>query len=84
MHIGKRKVEGGRCSEPAVHNLTEVLHAGEFARIVMKTGTPVRIDKRSVHFDEMEAQPGENDITNFIYRSLQKPSTTTMLVVQYK
>ena len=67
MHIGKRKVEGGRCSEPAVHNLTESITRWGIRKNRMKTGTPVRIDKRSVHFDEMEAQPGENDYHQFSF-----------------
>ncbi|WP_311156950.1 tRNA uridine-5-carboxymethylaminomethyl(34) synthesis enzyme MnmG [Prevotella nigrescens] len=67
MHIGKRKVEGGRCSEPAVHNLTESITRWGIRKNRMKTGTPVRIDKRSIHFDEMEEQPGENDYHQFSF-----------------
>ena len=51
MHIGKRKVEGGRCAEPAVHNFTESITRHGIRADRMKTGTPVRIDRRSVHFD---------------------------------
>ena len=67
MHIGKRQVEGGRCAEPAVHNFAESITRWGVRKDRMKTGTPVRIDKRSVHFDEMEAQPGENDYHQFSY-----------------
>ena len=67
MHIGRKKVAGGRIAEPAVTRLTESIarHGISYAR--MKTGTPVRIDKRSVHFEEMEVQPGENDFHQFSY-----------------
>ena len=67
MHIGKRKVEGGRCAEPAVHNFTESITRHGIRSARMKTGTPVRIDRRSVHFEEMEPQPGENDYHQFSY-----------------
>lgn len=67
MHIGRKQVAGGRIAEPAVTRLTESIarHGISYAR--MKTGTPVRIDKRSVHFEEMEVQPGENDFHQFSY-----------------
>ena len=67
MHIGRKMVPGGRIAEPAVPHFTEsiVRHGVTSAR--MKTGTPVRIDKRSVHFDEMEIQPGENRPYQFSY-----------------
>lgn len=67
MHIGHRKVEGGRIAEPAVHNFTESItrHGVRVGR--MKTGTPVRIDKRTVHFEDMEEQPGENDFHQFSF-----------------
>ncbi len=67
MHIGRKMVPGGRIAEPAVAHFTESItrHGVNSAR--MKTGTPVRIDKRSVHFDEMEVQPGENRPYQFSY-----------------
>ncbi len=67
MHIGRKQVAGGRIAEPAVTNLTESIaqHGINYAR--MKTGTPVRIDRRSVHFEDMEIQPGENDYYQFSY-----------------
>ena len=67
MHIGRRKVEGGRCAEPAVHNFTESITRHGIRAERMKTGTPVRIDRRSVHFDEMEPQPGEADYHQFSF-----------------
>ena len=67
MHIGRRKVEGGRCAEPAVHRLTESITRHGITARRMKTGTPVRIDRRSVHFEDMERQDGENDFHRFSY-----------------
>ena len=67
MHIGRRKVEGGRCAEPAVHRLTESITRHGIRSHRMKTGTPVRIDSRTVHFDEMERQDGEADFHQFSF-----------------
>ena len=67
MHIGRKMVAGGRIAEPAVANFTESITRHGIASARMKTGTPVRIDKRSVHFDEMEIQPGENRKYQFSY-----------------
>ncbi len=67
MHVGRRQIPGGRCAEPAVENLTQSVtrHGVRSAR--MKTGTPVRIDKRSVDFSLTERQDGENDFHRFSY-----------------
>ncbi len=67
LHIGRKMVPGGRIAEPAVPHFTEsiTLHGIRSAR--MKTGTPVRIDKRSVHFEDMERQDGENDFHQFSF-----------------
>ena len=67
MHIGRKMVEGGRCAEPAVHHFTESITRWGITAARMKTGTPVRIDKRSVHFEDMEEQPGDNDFHQFSY-----------------
>ena len=67
MHIGRTQIRGGRISEPASTGLTEQLVSLGFQSARMKTGTPVRIDARSVHFDEMAEQPGENDFHKFSY-----------------
>ena len=67
MHVGKKMVEGGRCAEPAVHNFTESITRWGITTARMKTGTPVRIDKRSVHFEDMEEQPGDSDFHQFSY-----------------
>lgn len=67
MHIGRKMVEGGRCAEPAVHNFTESITRWGITTARMKTGTPVRIDKRSVHFEDLEEQPGDSDFHQFSY-----------------
>lgn len=67
MHIGRTQIRGGRISEPAATGLTEQLVSFGIQSARMKTGTPVRIDARSVHFDEMVEQPGENDFHCFSY-----------------
>ena len=73
MHVGRRKVPGGRCAEPAAVHLTAsiVRHGIRSAR--MKTGTPVRIDARSVHFEEMQRQDGETDYHRFSFVSPERP-----------
>ena len=67
MHIGRKMVAGGRIAEPAVPHFTESITQHGVVSARMKTGTPVRIDKRSVDFDEMEIQPGENRPYQFSY-----------------
>lgn len=67
MHVGRKMVEGGRCAEPAVHNFAESITRWGITTARMKTGTPVRIDKRSVHFEDMEEQPGDSDFHQFSY-----------------
>ncbi len=73
MHIGRKQVSGGRCAEPAAAFLTESINRLGIRSARMKTGTPVRIDKRSVHLDEMEVQPGETDFHRFSYISPMRP-----------
>lgn len=73
MHIGRHKVPGGRCAEPAVLHLTESITRHGINAMRMKTGTPVRIDRRSVHFEDMEEQPGENGHHCFSYISEPRP-----------
>ena len=71
MHIGRTQLRGGRISEPAATGLTEQLVSLGIKSERMKTGTPVRIDGRSIHFDEMGEQPGENDFHKFSYLDFQ-------------
>ena len=67
MHIGRNMVMGGRIAEPASTGLTESIAANGIEYGRMKTGTPVRIDGRSVHFEDMEVQDGENDFHKFSF-----------------
>lgn len=67
MHIGKTQLEGGRVSEPTSYGITEQLKELGFTTDRMKTGTPARIDGRSVDFSLMEEQKGENDFHKFSY-----------------
>lgn len=69
MHVGRRQYPGGRCAEPTVLHFSESISRWGIHSYRMKTGTPVRIDKRSVHFEDMEEQPGENDFHQFSYMS---------------
>ncbi|MCI6068922.1 MAG: tRNA uridine-5-carboxymethylaminomethyl(34) synthesis enzyme MnmG [Bacteroidales bacterium] len=73
MHVGKTKVPGGRCAEPAATKLTHSITALGIEHARMKTGTPVRIDKRSVHLEEMTEQPGETDFHRFSFISPARP-----------
>ena len=82
MHVGRKQVPGGRCAEPAVLHFTESITRHGITSQRMKTGTPVRIDRRSVHVEDMECQPGETDYHGFSYmtapRHLQQlPCWTT-------
>lgn len=67
IHIGRTMIPGGRIAEPPALKLTESIteHGIETGR--MKTGTPVRLDKRSIHIDELEIQQGENDYHQFSF-----------------
>ena len=67
MHIGRKMIPGGRIAEPAVPHFTESITRHGVVSARMKTGTPVRIDKRSVHFEDLEIQPGENRPYQFSY-----------------
>lgn len=67
MHIGRNKVAGGRIAEPAVYKFTESITRHGIRSDRMKTGTPVRIDKRSVHFEDLEIQEGETDFHQFSF-----------------
>ena len=67
MHIGKVQIQGGRISEPSAYGLTEQLRAKGFRTDRMKTGTPVRIDGRSVDFSCLEEQKGDDDFHHFSY-----------------
>lgn len=67
MHIGRHKLPGGRIAEPAVVGFTESITSHGIRSARMKTGTPVRLDRRSVHFEDMEIQEGEMDFHQFSF-----------------
>ena len=67
MHCGKTQIPGGRTSEPASHGITEQLVSLGFKSDRMKTGTPARVDARSIHFDQLVRQDGDNDWHQFSY-----------------
>jgi tRNA uridine 5-carboxymethylaminomethyl modification enzyme len=67
MHIGRQQYPGGRCAEPAVPHFTESITRHGVRSGRMKTGTPVRLDKRTIHFEDTEKQPGETDYHKFSY-----------------
>ena len=81
MHVGRHQLAGGRTAEPAVYDLTESITRHGITSARMKTGTPVRIDGRSVHFEDMEEQVGETDFHQFGFmgehRTLQQLSCWT-------
>ena len=72
MHCGKTQIPGGRTSEPVSHGITEQLVELGFKSDRMKTGTPARIDARSIHFDQMVRQDGDNDWHQFSYLNTVK------------
>ncbi|MBR8704298.1 tRNA uridine-5-carboxymethylaminomethyl(34) synthesis enzyme MnmG [Bacteroides pyogenes] len=67
MHVGSHQLPGGRMADPASYHLTESIARHGIAYDRMKTGTPVRIDARSVHFEFMETQDGESDFHKFSF-----------------
>ena len=73
LHIGRKMVPGGRIAEPAVPRLTESISQHGIRTARMKTGTPVRIDKRSVHFEDLNEQQGEQGYYRFSYLATQRP-----------
>jgi len=67
LHIGRHMFPGGRCAEPAVPHFTESITRHGIRSSRMKTGTPVRLDRRSIHFEDTEKQPGEADFHQFSF-----------------
>ena len=67
MHIGSWQMKGGRMAEPSSHGITEQLREMGFVADRMKTGTPVRIDSRSIDFSQMEEQAGDDTFHKFSY-----------------
>ncbi len=67
MHCGRQQIKGGRISEPASYGISEQLRDKGINVGRMKTGTPVRIDGRTINFDELAPQDGDNDFHKFSY-----------------
>ena len=72
MHVGKVMIEGGRTAEPAAKGLTESICKHGIRSDRMKTGTPVRLDKRSINLELTERQDGENDFHRFSYKNTKR------------
>ncbi|MBQ5663069.1 MAG: tRNA uridine-5-carboxymethylaminomethyl(34) synthesis enzyme MnmG [Bacteroidaceae bacterium] len=72
MHVGKVMIEGGRTAEPAAKGLTESICKHGIRSDRMKTGTPVRLDKRSINLELTEKQDGENDFHRFSYKKIER------------
>ena len=83
MHCGKTQIAGGRISEPASYGITEQLVELGFRSDRMKTGTPARIDARSIHFDEMVRQDGDNDWHQFSYLDTVKKGVETNALLDH-
>ena len=72
MHIGKVQIEGGRIAEPAAKGLTESITRHGITAGRMKTGTPVRLDKRSLNLQLTDIQQGDNDFHSFSYNKIER------------
>ncbi len=72
MHIGKVQIEGGRVAEPAAKGLTESITKHGITAGRMKTGTPVRLDKRSINLQLVDIQDGDNDFHRFSYSNTER------------
>ncbi|MBX7225983.1 MAG: tRNA uridine-5-carboxymethylaminomethyl(34) synthesis enzyme MnmG [Chitinophagales bacterium] len=73
IHIGSKQFGGGRAGEKAAYGITEQLVQLGFESGRMKTGTPPRIDGRSLDYSKMEVQDGDDDIVGFSYKNIEKP-----------
>ncbi len=83
MHVGKAKMKGGRISEPASHGITEQLAGFDVRSGRMKTGTPARLDGRSINFELMEEQKGDEDIRRFSYLETRLPEKQLSCFITY-
>jgi tRNA uridine 5-carboxymethylaminomethyl modification enzyme len=83
IHIGEKRLGGGRVGEAAASGITEQLVALGFESDRLKTGTPPRIDGRSLDYNKMEEQPGDEDIEGFSYLDTKKPKTQRSCWITY-
>jgi tRNA uridine 5-carboxymethylaminomethyl modification enzyme len=83
IHIGEKNFGGGRAAEKASTGITEQLVALGFESNRLKTGTPPRIDGRSLDYSKMEEQPGDENITGFSFTNTPKPNTQKSCWITY-
>lgn len=83
IHIGRKQFGGGRTGEKASHGITEQLLGLGFESGRMKTGTPPRVDERSVNFKLIEEQQGDEDPASFSYLDIEKPETQRSCFITY-
>ncbi len=83
IHIGEKQIGGGRAGESAAKGITEQLVSIGFESGRMKTGTPPRIDGRSLDYSKMEVQEGDKDIVGFSFKNIAKPEKQRCCWVTY-
>lgn len=83
IHIGDKNFGGGRASERASTGITEELKALGFEAGRMKTGTPPRVDGRTLDYSKMEEQPGDDNVVGFSYMPTKKPSKQRSCYITY-
>lgn len=83
IHIGEKQFGGGRAGESASKGITEQLVALGFESGRMKTGTPPRIDGRSLDYSKMEVQNGDDDMVGFSYKNIEKPKEQRCCWITY-
>src|SRR5690606_6720821 len=83
IHIGDKNFGGGRAAEKAATGITEQLRSLGFESDRLKTGTPPRVDGRSLDYSKMEEQPGDDEITGFSFTNTPKPSKQKSCWITY-
>lgn len=83
IHIGEKQLGGGRAGEKAAKGITEQLVQLGFESGRMKTGTPPRVDGRSLDYSKMAVQDGDSIITGFSYKNIEKPKTQRCCWITY-
>ncbi len=83
IHIGEKQIGGGRAGEKAAKGITEQLVQLGFESGRMKTGTPPRIDGRSLDYSKMDIQNGDDDVVGFSYKNIEKPKEQRCCWITY-